>query len=181
VVSLPEGLVTANRGEVATPAADDRIERQDEVRLSGRLVLCPDFSKPALLPLHRLRARVEDRLETESGRAYRILADMAPQEVKAPCSAVAGERMDNARFTRLQFQPQAFEFLREDGLTLLYYLSVWMEDHQIIRVADPRRSVLLVGKRPFDPLLQTMQGNVGEHGRAHPSYNLAKYRYRGLN
>jgi hypothetical protein len=100
---LPEGLVTANRGEVATPAADDRIQRQDEVRLSGRLVLCHDFSNPAMMPLHRLRARFDDRLETESGRAYRILADMAPQEVKAHCSAVAGERMGNARFTRFQF------------------------------------------------------------------------------
>jgi len=163
-VRLPEGLVTTNRGEVATPAADDRIQRPDEVCLSGRLVLGDDFSHPAMMPVHRLRARFDDSLETKPGRADGILATVAPQEIKAHCATVAGERMDNARFTRLQFQPHTFEFLREEGLALLYYLSVWVENHQIIRVAFPRRSVPLAGKRPCDALLQPVQGNVGEQG-----------------
>ena len=153
-VRLPEGLVTANRGEVTTPTADDRIERQDEVRLSGRLVLGNDFPPPAMMPVNRLRAGLEDGLETEPGGADGILAEVAPQESKAPCSAVAGERMNNARFPRLQFQPPTFEFLREDGLTLLYGLAVRVEHHQIISVADHRRSMPLAGKRPFDALFQ---------------------------
>jgi len=141
-VRLPKGLVTANRGEVATPAADDRIQRQDQVRLSGRLVLGDDFSHPAMMPVNRLRAGFDDSLETEPGRADGILANVAPQEIKAHCSTVAGERMDNARFTRLQFQPHAFEFLSEEGLALLYYLSVGVEDHPVSRPRElPPRSL----------------------------------------
>lgn len=128
-VRLPAGLVTTNRGAVATPAADDRIERPEAVRLSGRLVLGDEFSHPAMVPVHRLRAGVDDSLATAPGRADGRLANMASQEVKAPCSSVAGERMDKARFTRFQFQPPTFEFRREDDLTLLYYLSVWVENH----------------------------------------------------
>jgi hypothetical protein len=163
-VRLPKGLVTANRGEVTTPAADDRIQRQDEVRLAGRLVLSDDFSHPALMPVNRLRAGFDDSLETKPGRADGILAKVAPQEIKAHCSTVAGERMDHARFTRLQFQPHAFEFLREEGLALLYYLSVGVKNHQIIGVTDHRRSVPLAGKRAFDALLQPVQSNVGQQG-----------------
>src|SRR5262245_22979595 len=102
-VRLPEGLMTANRGEVATPAADDRIQRQDELRLAGRLVLGDDFSNPAMMPVNRLRAGLDESLEPEPGGADGILADVAPQEIKAHCSTVAGEGMDNARFTGLQF------------------------------------------------------------------------------
>jgi hypothetical protein len=130
-VSLPAGLMTANRWEVATPAADDRVEREDEVRLAGRLVLGDDCSQPALMPVNRLRAGLDEGLETKPGRADGILANVTSQEVKAPCSSIAGERVDNARFTRLQFQPHAFQFLREEGLALLYYLSVRVEHHQI--------------------------------------------------
>ena len=122
------------------------------------------------MPVNRLRAGLDDSLEPEPGGAYGILADVTPQEVEAHCSSVAVERMDDARFTRLQFQPHAFEFLRDDGLTLLYGLAVRVEDHQIIRVADHRRSMPLAGKRPFDALLQTMQGNVGQQGREYSSY-----------
>jgi hypothetical protein len=69
--------------------------------LSGRLVLCDDFSNPAVMPVNRLRAGLDESLETEPGRAYGILANVAPQEIKAHCSSVSVERMDNARFTRL--------------------------------------------------------------------------------
>src|SRR5262249_13306662 len=90
-VRLPEGLVAASRGEVAPPTADDRIQRQNEVRLAGRPVLGDDFSHPAILPVNRLRARLDEGLETEPGCADGILAHVTPQEVKAHGSSVAGE------------------------------------------------------------------------------------------
>jgi hypothetical protein len=127
---LPEGLVTADRGEVPAPAADDRIQRQNEVRLPGRLVLGDNVSNPAMMPVNRLRAGLDESLEPASGRADGILANGAPQELNAHRPSVPVERMGDARFTRLQFQPHAFEFLREEGLALLYGLSVRMEHHQ---------------------------------------------------
>jgi hypothetical protein len=142
------------------------VERQDQVRLPGRLVLGHDCSNPAMVPVNRLRAGLDEGLEAEPGRAYGILADVAPQEVEAHRPSVTVERMDDARFTGLQFQPHAFEFLGDDCLALLYGLTVRVEDHQIIGVADHCRSMPLAGKRPFDALLQTMQGNVGQQGRA---------------
>ncbi len=33
----------------------------------------------------------------------------------------------------------------------------------------------------FQRWFQTLQGQVTQRGREHASYNLAKYRYRGLN
>jgi len=57
---------------------------------------------------------------------------------------------------------------------LLYYLSVRVENHQIIGVTDHRRRVPLAGKRPFDALLQPVQSNVGQQGGAQSSYNIAK-------
>lgn len=168
-VSFPEGFLTANRREVAAPASDDRVKRQDQVRLPSRLVVRDDFSEPAMMPVNRLRVGLDEGLETEPGRAYGILADVAPQEVEAPCSSVAVERMDYARFTRLQFQPHAVEFLSDEGLAVLYYLSVRVYDHQSISVADHRRSIPLAGKRPFDALFQTVQRNVGQQGREWPA------------
>ena len=169
-VSSPEGFLTANCREVAAPPSDDRIERQDEVCLSGRLVLRDDFSNPALMPVNRLRAGFADSFEAEPGRADGILSDVVTQEVEAHCPSVTVERVDDAGFTRLQFQPHAFEFLRDEGLALLYGLAVRVENHQIIGVADHRRRGLLAGKRPFDALLQTVQSNVGQQGREYSSY-----------
>ena len=160
-VSFSEGFLTADCREVTTPAADDRIKRQDEGRLSGRLVLRHDFSNPALMPVNRLRAGLDDSLETEPGHADGILSDVVTQEVAAHRPSVTVERVDDAGFTRLQFQPHAFEFLRDESLTVLYGLSVRVENHQIIGVADHRRRGLLARKRPFAALLQTVQGHVG--------------------
>jgi hypothetical protein len=155
-VRLPEGFLTADCREGTTPAADDRIERQEELRLAGHLVPCADFSPPALVPVNRLRAGLDESFEPEPGPADRILPEVVTQEVAAPCPSVTVERVDDARFTRFQFQPQAFEFFREESLALLCGLSVRVEHHQILGVADPRRRGLLARKRPFDALLQTM-------------------------
>src|SRR5262245_32808276 len=109
-----------------------------------------------MMPVNRLRAGLDDGLETEPGGADGILGDVAPQEIKAPCAAVAGEGMDTARFTRLQFQPHPFEFLPEEHLALRSYLAVRVEHHQILGVAVPRRSMPLAGNRPFAALFQTV-------------------------
>jgi hypothetical protein len=53
-------------------------------------------------------------------------------------------------------------------------LAVRVEHHQIIRVADHRRSVSLAGKRPFAALLQTVQSHVGQQGGEHAANNVAK-------
>lgn len=76
------------------------------------------------------------------------------------------ERVDDAGFTRLQFQPSTFEFLRDESLAVLSSLSVGVENHQLLGVAAHRRRGLLVGKRPVDALLQTVSGKVGQQGGA---------------
>jgi hypothetical protein len=101
------------------------------LRLPGRLVLGHDFSNPAMMSVNRLRAGLDEGFEAEPGRAYGLLADMAPQEVEAYRPSVTVERMDDSCFTGLQFQPPAFEFLRDDCLALLYGLAIRVEDHQI--------------------------------------------------
>jgi hypothetical protein len=84
--SLLAALLTADRREVRAPPWDERVQRHDPLGLPSRLVVSPDFSRLALMAVTRLRAGLDDGLEAEPSRAYRLLTEVAPQELKAPRS-----------------------------------------------------------------------------------------------
>jgi hypothetical protein len=125
-ISFLDGLLTAARREVAAPPSADRVKRQAQRRLPGRLVLSHDLSSSAMMPVNRFRAGFDEGLEAKPGRADGILSDVTPQEVEAHHPCVLLECVDDGRFTRLQFQPHAFECPRHACLAWLYCLAVWV-------------------------------------------------------
>jgi len=112
------------------------------------------------MPLHRFLAWGDDGLESKPGLSDGVLSNGKPEKVESRLALFPSERMRDAGFTWLQFQPYPCELLSNDALALFYHCSVGVYDDQIIGGADDRGGFLLGGNGVFEALFQAVEGDV---------------------
>ena len=84
-------------------------------------------------------------------------------------------QVNDPRLGRLELEPEVGQDCRERRQGVLGFPSGLAQRQQIIGVANERdaSAAFAVAPQMRDAAFQAMEGDVGQQGRGHPSYNLA--------
>jgi hypothetical protein len=88
------------------------------VRLRGRFVMDDDCSPLSPMPLKRCLAWGHAGLEAKARLSYRILSNGTSEKVDSRVALFAGERLRDACFPWVPFQPHLCELLGNNVLAL---------------------------------------------------------------
>src|SRR5438552_1270509 len=112
------------------------------------------------MPLYRFLAWGDDSLEAKPRLSYGVLSNGKPEKVEPRFALFAVERMRDACFTWFQFQPHLCELLGNDVLALFYHGAVFVDDDQIVGVADDLGGFLLAGHGVFEGVFEAVKGDI---------------------